>query len=481
MTIKQLEARLDMTRANIRFYEAEGLLHPVRLPNGYRDYSEQDCDTLKKIKLLRQLRIPVDEIRALQNGECALGDALQRRVDELAREQSDLQQASALCRAVLSDGATWQSLDADRYLSGAAALAPGRSLDVGLSRDVPRACPHPWRRFLARGLDFSLCALVWQAALILIFRVNPALRSPLGQLFDSFAALLIQLFVEPLFLRLWGFTPGKFLFGLRVTDHGRKLSYFDALCRTGSVLASGEGLLIPIYSLVRNYKCYKQCKAGVILPWEEDFEYELTDTAPWRIPSFAAACLCAFGLLFTLIRLGQLPLHRGALTAADFAENVNDYADYLGAQLVLVLDAGGRWQERPGSSVFHTGALESYPDFTLTEAGGELTGVSFTVRRYDEPLITPVYINIMQLAALSYVCAQPGVGVFSDIPQALTERIAADPFSSFCFEMAGVELRCDVQFSGYMPRLDPEQAFLWAEEEQSGQTFCLTFSMTKTG
>lgn len=481
MTIKELEARLGMTRANIRFYETEGLVQPRRLSNGYRDYSEQDLETLKKIKLLRQLRVPLDDIRALQSGECALSEALRRRVDELAREQNDVQQASALCRAVLSDGATWQSLDADRYLSGAAALAQSRPRDPGLSRDVPRACPHPWRRFLARGLDFSLCALVWQAALIFLFRVNPALRSLIGQLFDNFAALLIMLFIEPLCLRLWGFTPGKLLFGLRVTDRGRKLSYFDALCRTGSVLASGEGLLIPIYSLIRNYKCYKQCKAGALLPWEEDFEYELTDTACWRIPSFAAACLCVFGLLVVLLRLGQLPLHRGALTAAEFAENVNDYAGYLGAQLVLVLDDDGRWQERPGSDVFHIGALESYPSFILTETDGELTGVSFTVERYDEPIITPGYINIMQLAALSYVCAQPGVGVFSDVPRTLSERIAADPFSSFHFELAGVELRCDVQFSGYMTRLDPEQTFLWAEEGQSGQTFFLTFSMTKTG
>ena len=38
LTIKQMEERSGMSRANIRFYEAEGLLCPARQENGYRDY-----------------------------------------------------------------------------------------------------------------------------------------------------------------------------------------------------------------------------------------------------------------------------------------------------------------------------------------------------------------------------------------------------------------------------------------------------------
>ena len=39
MTSKEMEARSGVARANIRYYEAEGLLHPDRAKNGYRDYS----------------------------------------------------------------------------------------------------------------------------------------------------------------------------------------------------------------------------------------------------------------------------------------------------------------------------------------------------------------------------------------------------------------------------------------------------------
>ena len=49
MNVSQLEAALDLPRASIRFYEKEGLLSPERLVNGYRDYSQADVETLRRI------------------------------------------------------------------------------------------------------------------------------------------------------------------------------------------------------------------------------------------------------------------------------------------------------------------------------------------------------------------------------------------------------------------------------------------------
>ena len=58
MTSKEMEVRSGVPRANIRYYEAEGLLSPRRAKNGYREYSEKDLETLEKIKLLRRLGVP---------------------------------------------------------------------------------------------------------------------------------------------------------------------------------------------------------------------------------------------------------------------------------------------------------------------------------------------------------------------------------------------------------------------------------------
>ena len=70
MKINEVEALVGITRKNIRFYEAEGLLTPRRnSENGYRDYGDADIDALQQIKLLRKLGVPLEDIRELKHNE----------------------------------------------------------------------------------------------------------------------------------------------------------------------------------------------------------------------------------------------------------------------------------------------------------------------------------------------------------------------------------------------------------------------------
>ena len=91
MTSKEMEVRSGVPRANIRYYEAEGLLSPRRAKNGYREYSEKDLETLEKIKLLRRLGVSVEELRNLRRGTEALPAVLDRRLAELEGEQASLE------------------------------------------------------------------------------------------------------------------------------------------------------------------------------------------------------------------------------------------------------------------------------------------------------------------------------------------------------------------------------------------------------
>ena len=68
MTIKEVEKKLNITRANIRFYEKEGLLQPKRCDNEYRDYSEDDLKRLEKILIFRKCNISIENIRLIFNG-----------------------------------------------------------------------------------------------------------------------------------------------------------------------------------------------------------------------------------------------------------------------------------------------------------------------------------------------------------------------------------------------------------------------------
>ena len=93
MHIKDIETRTGLSRANIRYYEQEGLVHPVRARNGYRDYSQEDLDTLLRVRLLRRLDVPIEEIRAMQAGELDLADVLEERIRIAQRREEQAKTA----------------------------------------------------------------------------------------------------------------------------------------------------------------------------------------------------------------------------------------------------------------------------------------------------------------------------------------------------------------------------------------------------
>jgi len=114
MTIKEIESATGLARANIRYYESEGLIHPNRGSNGYRDYSQEDLDTLLKIKLLRQLRFSLEDICALQSVQ--LDPALADQIAALDREQTGLDRSIRLCQTMRADRVQYATLDAPFYL-----------------------------------------------------------------------------------------------------------------------------------------------------------------------------------------------------------------------------------------------------------------------------------------------------------------------------------------------------------------------------
>lgn len=117
MKINEVEQAVGITRKNIRFYEEQGLLKPVRAANGYREYTEEDLQVLLKVKLLRKLAIPLEEIRRLQSGSLTLEDCLRRHLITLERESKNLEAMEKFCGRILMENLTLTSLPADRLLT----------------------------------------------------------------------------------------------------------------------------------------------------------------------------------------------------------------------------------------------------------------------------------------------------------------------------------------------------------------------------
>lgn len=117
MRINKVEELVGITKKNIRFYEEKGLLNPARnTENGYREYSDEDVDTLGKIKLFRQLSVPIEEILKMQQGYLTLEDCMRRHIIALDREEENIMQQKAICGQLEISGEQLVHLDAKKYL-----------------------------------------------------------------------------------------------------------------------------------------------------------------------------------------------------------------------------------------------------------------------------------------------------------------------------------------------------------------------------
>lgn len=394
MNVREIEQQLGIPRANVRYYEKEGLLHPQRGSNNYRIYTDEDIEALKKIRLLRQLDMPIETIRAVQAGEVPLIDAVARQEQLLENEAVKLEQAREVCRSMLADRVTYAALEPARYEQARPAL-PGQA---GPEPTQTRRPPvegaewafNPWQRFWARFLDVHLAT--GSAAIFLSLACHITAAAGGSQITGFFSLVLgwmLVLAIEPLLLSTWGTTPGKRLMGLELRDHaGGKLSYMEGLQRTWGVLGTGYGFEIPVYSLYRLYKSFRICGDNEEMPYdrEQGFRYYSLVPGRWYLRACAAAALVAL-LVWAEVWCtyqGLLPPNRGDITKAELAENINALAnrlDYglwvdedgyeLAGQTSSVLEADGSWVRYVYGSL-----ISDEPVYTVeTDKNGYITAV----------------------------------------------------------------------------------------------------------
>lgn len=117
MKINEVEALVGITKKNIRFYEEKGLLSPGRnSENGYRNYGEAEVAVLQRVKLLRKLGVPIEEIRRMCTGVQTVGDGMRRHLVTLERERSSMDESIRLCRLLAERETPFAELDAAAFL-----------------------------------------------------------------------------------------------------------------------------------------------------------------------------------------------------------------------------------------------------------------------------------------------------------------------------------------------------------------------------
>ena len=477
MNIKEVEARTGLSRANIRFYEKENLLHPARLENGYRDYGQKDLVELEKIRLLRALQVSLEEIRQVQTGARSLTQVLAENGRSLESSIARQRQVQEICTRLCAEQTTYGTLCAAPYLQALDGDAPPES-------DAVQPLWEPWQRYLARTTDFSFWAVLLLWVEVTLARM-PVLDSNLIAVGNALVGGLLVLATEPLLLHWWGTTPGKAIFGLRVTNwDGTKLSYAAALERTGNMLHAGCGWNIPLLSTFRQVTAYVHCRDRVPQVWEDDNVQTLQDgkAIRWVAWALVQALLCAGAL--GAILYTQYPHHWGELTPREFAANYN----YLGSQLPRGGFTGANgWYydlDETGAVIYNAYQtdLKNLEIAYDCHADGTIRKVVMTVQYQGDPgrnTAVPSHLKARQVALRSFVQGQINPFSRENRFAVIWQQLLDHPWESWQLTTNGVLVTQEMDVGNVDPRLLWEEQDYLSAADHSPVFYGFTFTMEK--
>ena len=442
MNIKEIEERSGLTRANIRYYEQEGLIAPVRRENKYRDYSEEDLETLLRVALLRSLGFSLEEIRRLQSGEADFAAAMRERSAALESEGQRLLAAKSVCDAISREVASYSALQPETYLHS---FEPDKTAE---RQDI--AEPHPWRRYFARGIDLALVGLPVSFVQYVLLHRNYTTVSRWEDIVCALIGWGLLLLLEPLLLARFGTTAGKWCMGITVTrPDGERLSYSEALNRTALVWFYGAGLGLPLVELVCNYRSYRRYMNGEELAWESGSIERFDERSMGKsVLLYAASTALSLALTLAMALSAALPPNRGDLTVAEFAENVNFYRGYFDCGERWSLDENGEWAENQYENVVYFGGGDGPAPFTYTVEDGTLRAVHWAYTETAETIYGTGDENA-RMAYLALAAAQKGTSLFNI--RSVVKQIGSNSWegdADYSAAWKNVEMRYDARIEG---------------------------------
>lgn len=377
----------------------------------------------------------VEEIEAIVRGETELDAALSARITAIQKEKAALDRAGEIAGRLRQAHAQFRTLDARPYLDE-------MQTERVLERDTLPKEHFPWQRFFARLLDGQIYRTLW-VLLLPALGFNMLKNSRGGMLFLELLTLGTMFLLEPLLLSRFGTTPGKWLFGLRVTSpDGRKLTYAEGRERTAYLFWYGIRLNLPFFRLYRLYVSYTDEQQGKALPWEDGSEQTIRDHAGWRFAAAAvlAALLLAGGVLRVLLPVG--PVYRGELTVAQFAENYNTILRQFG-DYDVELDENGRWKEE--SSFQSNGGTTTVmfnhrlPQLEYQTENGVLTGIVYHAEGGEaDSWISIPSGSVMQYALFAFAGAEKGHILLDKPLQTAASELCDSVFSEYHTVVDGV-------------------------------------------
>lgn len=96
MQIKEVQEKLKISSYTLRYYEKMGLIQPYRDENGYRNYSEEDIHKIERIMFLRDINVPIEDIKDILNNKVTFQDVLESHIQKVNTEIESLAKYKAI-------------------------------------------------------------------------------------------------------------------------------------------------------------------------------------------------------------------------------------------------------------------------------------------------------------------------------------------------------------------------------------------------
>lgn len=133
---------------------------------------------------------------------------------------------------------------------------------------------RPWVRYWSRTTEYLLVMILGG---VVIGIIRPELIETTPETLLGVIFLGVFRLYEAAMFAAFGTTPLKALFRIRVRRaDGRKLSFMDALGRSLRVWLMGEGLGIPLVSLVTHISAYSRLTRDGITSWDRSSGFVVT-------------------------------------------------------------------------------------------------------------------------------------------------------------------------------------------------------------
>lgn len=90
MKAHDVELMVGIPKQTLLYYEKEGLITVARDDNNYRNYSQNNIEILKLIKLLREMEISIDEIKLILDNKLSIREALEKKKEFIEHNKIEL-------------------------------------------------------------------------------------------------------------------------------------------------------------------------------------------------------------------------------------------------------------------------------------------------------------------------------------------------------------------------------------------------------